>query len=96
MGSCHDECVRHEENGLGFEVYHAVAANHLSGVLGPEAWRPPVGMKGQIHAFDPREGTFRMSFASTETDHSVRGKISQHANVFHGRFVKLVPNRAHR
>jgi uncharacterized protein YndB with AHSA1/START domain len=64
--------------------------------LDPEAvvsWRPPDGMKGQIHSFDPREGgAFRMSFAYTDADHSVPGKTSQHADVFHGRFLELVPN----
>jgi uncharacterized protein YndB with AHSA1/START domain len=64
--------------------------------LDPEAvasWRPPAGMKGQIYAFDPREGgTFRMSFAYTDTDHTVRGKTSEHADVFQGRFLELVPN----
>lgn len=64
--------------------------------LDPEAVassRPPEGMKGQIYAFDPREGgTFRMSFAYTDTDHTVRGKTSEHADVFQGRFLELVPN----
>jgi uncharacterized protein YndB with AHSA1/START domain len=57
------------------------------------AWRPPAGMKCEIFAFDPREGgTFRMSFAYTGTDHPVRGKTSEHADVFQGRFVKLIPD----
>jgi uncharacterized protein YndB with AHSA1/START domain len=64
--------------------------------LDPEAvasWRPPEGMTCQIYAFDPREGgTFRMSFAYTDTDHTVRGKTSEHADVFQGRFLELVPN----
>jgi uncharacterized protein YndB with AHSA1/START domain len=64
--------------------------------LDPDAvvlWRPPDGMKGQIHSFDPREGgAFRMSFTYIDADHSLRGKTSQHADVFHGRFLKLVPN----
>ena len=64
--------------------------------LDPEAvvsWRPPDGMKGRIYAFDPREGgIFRMSFAYTDTDHTVRGKTSEHADVFQGRFLELVPD----
>jgi uncharacterized protein YndB with AHSA1/START domain len=64
--------------------------------LDPDAvasWRPPEGMTCQIYAFDPREGgTFRMSFAYTGTDHTVRGKTSEHADVFQGRFLELVPN----
>jgi len=62
--------------------------------LDPEAvasWRPPHGMKAQIHAFDPREGgSFRMSFVYTDSDHRVRGKTSEHADVFQGRFLELV------
>jgi uncharacterized protein YndB with AHSA1/START domain len=64
--------------------------------LDPEAvasWRPPEGMKARIYAFDPREGgRFRMSFAYTDIDHRVRGKTSEHADVFQGRFLELVPN----
>lgn len=57
------------------------------------AWRPPDGMKAEISAFDPREGgNFRMSFAYTDADHAVRGKTSEHADVFQGRFLELVPN----
>jgi len=64
--------------------------------LNPEAvasWRPPEGMKAQIYAFDPREGgAFRMSFEYLGADHAVRGKTSEHADIFHGRFLKLVPD----
>jgi uncharacterized protein YndB with AHSA1/START domain len=57
------------------------------------AWRPPKGMKAHVYAFDPREGgTYRMSFAYTDIGHDVRGKTSEHADVFEGRFMKLVPN----
>ncbi|SEE57285.1 Uncharacterized conserved protein YndB, AHSA1/START domain [Rhizobiales bacterium GAS191] len=57
------------------------------------SWRPPDGMEGQIYAFDPREGgTFRMSFAYTDADHTVRGKTSEHADMFQGRFLELVPD----
>jgi uncharacterized protein YndB with AHSA1/START domain len=55
------------------------------------SWRPPNGMKGHVHAFDPREGgSFRMSF--TYTDRTMRGKTSEHADVFRGRFLELLPN----
>ncbi|MPZ39891.1 MAG: hypothetical protein GEU95_17890 [Rhizobiales bacterium] len=64
--------------------------------LDPEAvasWRTPEGMKGRVHAFEPREGgTFRMSFTYTDAGHAARGKTSEHADVFHGRFVELVPD----
>lgn len=65
--------------------------------LDPEAvasWRPPDGMSGRILAFDPREGgDFRMSFEYAGTEHSVRGKTSEHADVFRGRFLELVPDK---
>ena len=58
------------------------------------AWRPPDGMKAHIFAFDPREGgSYRMSFAYARTDHAARGKTSEHADVFRGRFLELVPDR---
>ena len=64
--------------------------------LDPEAvasWRPPEGMKAHIYAFDPREGgIFRMSFAYIDSDHAVRGKTTEHADVFQGRFLELVPD----
>lgn len=56
------------------------------------AWRPPTGMTCRIYDFDAREGgTFRMAFAYRDTDHAVRGKTSEHADVFHGQFLQLVP-----
>jgi uncharacterized protein YndB with AHSA1/START domain len=65
--------------------------------LEPEAlasWRPPQGMRAEIHEFDPREGgAFRMSFAYRDTKHAVAGKTSEHADTFHGQFVELVPDR---
>ena len=58
------------------------------------AWRPPAGMKAHIYAFNPREGgTFRMAFEYANADHRVRGKTSEHADVFHGRFLELVPDK---
>ena len=65
--------------------------------LEPEAvaaWRPPAGMTAHVYAFDPREGsTFRMAFGYADTDHSVPGKTSEHADVFQGRFLELVPDK---
>ena len=67
-------------------LYHAF--------LDPEAvaaWRPPHGMTAQVLAFDPRVGgAFRMAFTFTG-EHATPGKTSAHADVFHGRFVELVP-----
>jgi uncharacterized protein YndB with AHSA1/START domain len=57
------------------------------------AWRPPQGMTAEIYAFKAREGgTFRMAFVYTATDRTARGKTSDNADVFHGRFLELVPN----
>lgn len=56
------------------------------------SWRPPQGMKAEIHTFDPREGGgYRMSFLYTEPDPEVQGKTSDHADTFEGRFVGLLP-----
>lgn len=56
------------------------------------AWRPPAGMTCHIYEFDHREGgTYRMSFGYRHADHEVRGKTSQHEDVFKGRFLELVP-----
>lgn len=81
----------------GSRVINASPEIIYQAFLNPEAvasWRPPEGMKADIFAFDPREGgTFRMSFSYTGTDHSLRGKTSEHADVFTGRFLELVPNR---
>lgn len=56
------------------------------------SWRPPQGMKAEIHTFDPREGgDYRMSFLYTEPDPEVQGKTSDHIDTFEGRFVGLLP-----
>ncbi|WBT36239.1 SRPBCC family protein [Hyphomicrobium sp. DMF-1] len=56
------------------------------------SWRPPQGMKAEIHTFDPREGGgYRMSFLYTEPDPEVQGKTSDHTDTFEGRFVGLIP-----
>lgn len=63
-------------------------------LLDPDAvvrWRPPVGMRAEVHAFDAREGGgFRLTF--TYTEHAAVGKTSEHADVFEARFVELVPD----
>jgi uncharacterized protein YndB with AHSA1/START domain len=68
----------------------AIYAAHLD----PKAvatWRPPHGMRAEIYAFDAREGGgYRMAFVYE--DASVRGKTTEHADVFEGTFVELVPN----
>ncbi|MDP4262988.1 MAG: SRPBCC family protein [Bacteroidota bacterium] len=65
--------------------------------LDPKAvasWRPPEGMRCQIYAFDSHEGgTFQMSFGYTDMNHTVRGKTSEHADVFQGKFLELIPDQ---
>jgi uncharacterized protein YndB with AHSA1/START domain len=57
-------------------------------------WRPPQGMTCHIYEFEPRQGgAFRMSFTYRETQHDVQGKTSAHEDVFHGRFLELVPGK---
>ena len=58
------------------------------------AWLPPGSMKGVVHAFDAREGgAFSMSLVYPEDEASARGKSSERADTFQGRFAKLIPNR---
>jgi uncharacterized protein YndB with AHSA1/START domain len=56
------------------------------------SWLPPDNMRGQVHAFDAREGaTFRMSLTYLDPEHSLGGKTSEDTDTFQGRFVELVP-----
>lgn len=77
-------------------IIHASPQTIYRALPDPDAivkWRPPVGMRGHVYAFDAREGgTFRMSFSFTDANHEVRGKTSDDADVFEGRFVELVPD----
>jgi uncharacterized protein YndB with AHSA1/START domain len=61
-------------------VYHAF--------LDPDSlasWLAPNNMKGQVHAFDAREGgTFRMSLTYLDPEHSLSGKTSAHTDTFQG------------
>src|SRR6266404_1144203 len=55
-------------------------------------WMVPNGMTSKVHVFEPREGgTFRISLTYDEP--SAIGKTTAHTDTYHGRFVKLVPNR---
>ena len=75
-------------------VIRASAEKIYAAHLDPKSvakWRPPQGMKAEIYAFDAREGGgYRMAFVYE--DASVRGKTTEHADVFEGTFVELVPN----
>ncbi len=61
--------------------------------MNPEAlvsWLPPEGMKGHVYVFDAREGgAYRMSLTYVGSDHSPRGKTSEHTDVVQGRFLEL-------
>jgi uncharacterized protein YndB with AHSA1/START domain len=78
----------------GSRVIRASPQTIYRALLDPQAvasWRPPAGMKAHVYAFDAREGgTFRMSFSYTGADHAVRGKTSDDADIFEGRFAELV------
>jgi len=72
---------------------HVIYQAHLD----PQAiarWRPPKGMTAKVHAFEPRAGgTFRMAFIYDQPGPGSRGKTSEDADVFEGRFAELVPDR---
>ena len=55
-------------------------------------WMVPDGMTSDVHEFDAREGgSFLISLTyEAPTD---AGKTSARTDTFHGRFVKLVPDR---
>lgn len=56
-----------------------------------ETWMVPDGMTSHVHSFDPREGgEFRISLTYNEGG---TGKTTAHTDTYHGRFVRLVPDR---
>lgn len=79
----------------GSRVIRATPETIYRALLDPQAvatWRPPADMRAEVYAFEPHEGgTFRMAFVYAEAGHAVAGKTSEHADVFQGRFVELVP-----
>jgi uncharacterized protein YndB with AHSA1/START domain len=57
------------------------------------SWLPPDGMKGQIHAYEPRAGgAFRMSLTYINPQDSLPGKTSDDTDTVEGKFLELVPN----
>jgi uncharacterized protein YndB with AHSA1/START domain len=57
-------------------------------------WLPPMGMKGRIEAFDPRDGgEYRIVLTYLDANPSTTGKTTRDADVVHGRFLELVPDR---
>src|SRR4051812_47430415 len=66
-----------------------------SALIDPHAiaeWMVPTGMTSHIHEFEGREGgTFRISLTYDEP--TATGKTTANTDTYHGRFVKLVPNK---
>ena len=57
-----------------------------------QAWLPPEGAKGIVHAFDPRPGgAFRMTLVF-DTPGETTAKSSENTDVVEGEFLDLVPN----
>lgn len=55
-------------------------------------WRVPDGMTARVHEFDGREGgEFRVSLIHDLPTGT--GKSDAHTDTYHGRFVRLVPDR---
>jgi uncharacterized protein YndB with AHSA1/START domain len=55
-------------------------------------WMVPESMTSEVHTFDATEGgAFRISL--TYDDPTATGKSSGRTDTFHGRFVRLVPDR---
>jgi uncharacterized protein YndB with AHSA1/START domain len=64
-------------------------------LLDPDAvarWMVPTGMTSHVQAFDAREnGSFRISLTYDEPTGT--GKTTAHTDTYHGRFVRLEPDR---
>lgn len=58
------------------------------------AWLPPANMRGQVHAFEPREGgRLRMTLTYDDPALGPGGKSTDASDIFEGRFKSLVPDR---
>ncbi|MCG3115951.1 MAG: SRPBCC family protein [Candidatus Manganitrophus sp. SA1] len=79
--------IRRHLNASRADVYRA-----LLDARAVATWMVPDGMTSLVHTFDAREGgSFRISLtydAPTGT-----GKTTAQTDTYHGRFVKLVPNK---
>ena len=54
-------------------------------------WKVPDGMTAHVHELEAREGgAVRVSL--TYADTSSTGKTTEHTDIYHGRFARLVPN----
>ncbi|MPZ55688.1 MAG: activator of HSP90 ATPase [Rhizobiales bacterium] len=80
-------CISRHINAPRAAVYRA-----LVDARAVAKWRVPTGMTSHVHAFDAREGgSLRISLtydAPTGT-----GKTTARTDTYHGRFVRLVPNK---
>ena len=56
-----------------------------------QRWMVPDDMTSEVHRFEAREGgTFAITL--TYAEETSTGKTTEHADSFHGRFVRLVPD----
>jgi uncharacterized protein YndB with AHSA1/START domain len=57
-----------------------------------QRWMVPDGMSSEVHSFDARVGgTFRITLKYDDSNET--GKSRDNEDSFHGRFVKLIPDR---
>jgi uncharacterized protein YndB with AHSA1/START domain len=89
--------VKESANGRSTEVSRLIKATRRDifqaflDANSMASWLPPESMRGEVHAFDAREGgVFRMSLVY-EGEHPVPGKTSADTDTFQGRFVQLIP-----
>jgi uncharacterized protein YndB with AHSA1/START domain len=78
------------------QIIHAPRETVYRAFIDPNAlvaWLPPEGMRGEVHAFDPRDGgAFRLSLTYLEPDESAQGKTSDDTDTVEGRFSELRPD----
>jgi uncharacterized protein YndB with AHSA1/START domain len=78
-------------------VIEASAADIYRAYVDPNAllqWLPPAAMTGRIETFDPRErGEHRIVLTYAGANQAAAGKTTRGADVVHGRFLELVPDR---
>lgn len=59
-----------------------------------QAWLPPAGARGVIHAFEPRPGgPFRMTLVFDTPGETGTRKSSENEDVVEGEFRELIPGR---
>jgi uncharacterized protein YndB with AHSA1/START domain len=76
-------------------VIRASAQSIYEAFIHPDAltkWLPPQGMRGIVHAFSAQQGgKIHMSLVYVDSNHELRGKTTDDADVFRGTFLELVP-----